>query len=179
MPLLNGARDDRHRQRLSRGPLLNSRRGVSVLLDAHGIGMVPLNLTVGALHHQQLPQWLCTPKVSLPSRAQRQARTSTPTISHGMTFPWRHHRFRHEFDWTGNATLSPLPLPATIEHVGGHRGLASHHATQPRPRHSVATSSAMPGFTPRPDEMWPGHTLLPLGRTRRRWCTNETHFMSR
>ena len=114
-------------------------RGVSVLLDAaHGIGMVPLDLTaLGASYTtSNCHKWLCAPKGSafLHVRNDHQLKIHPLVISHGMTFPLGETtRFRHEFDWTGTRDISAFcSLPATIEYLptlihGGWNAIMAHN----------------------------------------------------
>ena len=114
-------------------------RGVEVMLDAaHGIGMVPLNLSeLGASYTtSNCHKWLCAPKGSafLHVRKDKQAAIHPLTISHGMTFPLGDTtRFRHEFDWTGTRDMSAhCALPAAIDHLadvveGGWPSIMEHN----------------------------------------------------
>ena len=114
-------------------------RGVSVLLDAaHGIGMVPLDLTaLGASYTtSNCHKWLCAPKGSafLHVRNDHQLKIHPLVISHGMTFPLGETtRFRHEFDWTGTRDISAFcSIPATIEYLptlihGGWNAIMAHN----------------------------------------------------
>lgn len=114
-------------------------QGVSVLLDAaHGIGMVPLDLTtLGASYTtSNCHKWLCAPKGSafLHVRSDQQMKIHPLVISHGMTFPLGETtRFRHEFDWTGTRDISAFcSIPATIEYLptliqGGWNGIMQHN----------------------------------------------------
>ena len=114
-------------------------QGVSVLLDAaHGIGMVPLDLTtLGASYTtSNCHKWLCAPKGSafLHVRNDHQLKIHPLVISHGMTFPLGETtRFRHEFDWTGTRDISAFcSIPATIEYLptliqGGWNAIMQHN----------------------------------------------------
>jgi isopenicillin-N epimerase len=114
-------------------------QGVSVLLDAaHGIGMVPLDLTtLGASYTtSNCHKWLCAPKGSafLHVRNDHQLKIHPLVISHGMTFPLGETtRFRHEFDWTGTRDISAFcSIPATIEYLptlmkGGWSAIMQHN----------------------------------------------------
>jgi isopenicillin-N epimerase len=114
-------------------------QGIEVLLDAaHGIGMIPLNLSeLGASYvTSNCHKWLCAPKGAafLYVRKNKQENIHPLTISHGHTVPEGvKSRFELEFDWTGTRDLSALlSLPLVIDgmahlHEGGWNGIMKHN----------------------------------------------------
>ena len=114
-------------------------RGIEVLLDAaHGIGMIPLNLSeLGASYvTSNCHKWLCAPKGAafLYVRKDKQEHIHPLTISHGHTVPeGEKRRFELEFDWTGTRDVSAmLTLPIVIDgmahlHEEGWHGIMQHN----------------------------------------------------
>ena len=97
---------------------LGRRHGLPVLVDgAHGLGMLPLDLTVlGATWYvANCHKWLCAPKGSAmlwanPADPRSRSGLHAPVISHGFDQP-----FPAEFDWIGTRDVSAwLSVPEAV-----------------------------------------------------------------